>query len=474
MVDKVTLSAKQKALRINLDNNIYGSMVETGAGQEVARQFFRAGSASGTIAKTMSAYDKDFSNAIYGKEKDGRYVCSSRLKNMLNHEYQLLEDRLKKEDFPNRKYFAFANTITTINYERTNKGHGWIGVKFQHNPKEEANNIILHVNLHDQDAAMQQESVGILGTNLLYACFYGDSPKHILSQLYDNLSRKNIDIDMIKFDGPNFKDVDNRLLRLPLVKEGMTDSVIFTPDGMTHQASDIVHKKNILTLRGSFRPVTKVNIDMLNNGLKLFSENSKVNKNNIQVIFEITLSNLKSEGEVDEQDFLDRVDLLCSLGYTVMISNFKKYYKVIEYLSQFTSERMGLIIGVDNLVEMFEEKYYRNLNGGIMEAFGIIFTRDVKIYLYPFKPSKNDTLLNSNNIPIHPRIKALYEYLYNNKRVEDLSYNEEILNVFSRDVLKMIKNCEEGTWEHMVPDGVDNIIKEKSLFGCSCDFKNKK
>lgn len=474
MVDKVTLSAKQKALKINLDNNIYGSMVETGAGQEVARQFFRAGSASGTIAKTMSAYDKDFSNAIYGKEKDGRYVCSSRLKNMLNHEYQLLEDRLQKEDFPNRKYFAFADTITTINYERTNKGHGWIGVKFQHDPKEEANNIILHVNLHDQDAAMQQESVGILGTNLLYACFYGENPKHILSQLYDNLSRKNIDIDMIKFDGPNFKNIDNRLLSLTLVKEEMTDSVIFTPDGMTHQASDIVHKKNILTLRGSFRPVTKVNIDMLNNGLKLFSENPKVDKNNIQVIFEITLSNLKSEGEVDEQDFLDRVDLLCSLGYTVMISNFKKYYKVIEYLSQFTSERMGLIIGVDNLVEMFEEKYYRNLNGGIMEAFGIIFTRDVKIYLYPFKPSKNDTLLNSNNIPIHPRIKALYEYLYNNKRVEDLSYNKEILNIFSRDVLKMIKNCEEGTWEHMVPDGVDNIIKEKSLFGCSCEFKNKK
>ena len=347
-------------------------------------------------------------------------------------------------------------------------------MKFQHDPKEEANNIILHVNLHDQDAAMQQESVGILGTNLLYACFYGENPKHILSQLYDNLSRKNIDIDMIKFDGPNFKNIDNRLLSLTLVKEEMTDSVIFTPDGMTHQASDIVHKKNILTLRGSFRPVTKVNIDMLNNGLKLFSENPKVDKNNIQVIFEITLSNLKSEGEVDEQDFLDRVDLLCSLGYTVMISNFKKYYKVIEYLSQFTSERMGLIIGVDNLVEMFEEKYYRNLNGGIMEAFGIIFTRDVKIYLYPFKPSKNDTLLNSNNIPIHPRIKALYEYLYNNKRVEDLSYNKEILNIFSRDVLKMIKNCEEGTWEHMVPDGVDNIIKEKSLFGCSCEFKNKK
>lgn len=474
MNENLTLSPKQKALQINLDNTIYGSMVETGAGQEVARQFFRAGSASGTIAKTMSAYDKNFSNAIYGKEKDGRYVCESRLEKMLEHEYSLLENRLNRETFPNRKYFAFANTITTINYERTNKGHGWIGVRFQHKANKNPNEIILHVNLHDQDSSMQQESVGVLGTNLLYACFYSEKPKEILSQLYDNLSRENIDIDMVKFSGELFKNVDNRLLSLTLVKEGMTDSVIFTPDGMTHQASDIVHKKNILTLRGSFRPVTKVNIDMFNNGLKLFSQNNKVSKDNIQVIFEITLSNLKSQGEVDEQDFLDRVDILCSLGYTVMISNFKKYYKVIEYLSQFSNERMGLIIGVDSLLEMFEEKYYRNLNGGIMEAFGIIFTRDIKIYLYPFQPNNNKELLNSENIPIHPRIKALYEYLYNNKRIEDLDYDKKVLSIFSSDVLKKIKNCEEGTWENLVPKGVDKIIKEKSLFGCTCKVPSKK
>ena len=473
MTENVTLSSVQKALQINLDNDIYGSMVEIGAGQEVARQFFKAGSASGTIAKTMSAYDKDFSDAIYGKEKNGRYVCESRINNMLNHEYGLLETRLDRKEMPNRKYFAFADTITTINYERTNKGHGWIGVRFQHDVNEEPNNIILHVNLHDQDASLQRENIGILGTNLLYACFYAESPNDILSQLFDNLSRKNIDIDVIKFIGPNYKNVDNRLMSLTLVKEDMTNSVIFTPDGMTHQVSDIVHIKHILTLRGSFRPVTKVNIDMLENGLKQFSANQKVNKNNIQLIFEITLSNLRSDGEVDEQDFLDRDDILCSLGYTVMISNFKKYYKVIEYLSQFSSERMGLIIGVDNLIEMFEEKYYRNLNGGIMEAFGIIFTRDIKIYLYPFKPSLDKTLLNSKNIPIHPRIKALYEYLFNNKRIEDLEYDKDVLNIFSRDVLQKIRNCEEGTWEHMVPSGVDALIKKGSLFGSKCKFPKK-
>jgi hypothetical protein len=468
--EKVILTPIQKALRINLDDNIYGSMVEIGAGQEVARQFFRAGSASGTIAKTMSAYDKDFSDAIYGKEEDGRYVCKDRLMNILDHEYGLLEERLDRKSFPDRKYFAFADTVTTLNYVKTNQGHGWIGVRFQKDSNKKWNEIILHVNLHDQDAKLQQETVGILGTNLLHACFYLTEPKEILKELYDNLSRSNLDIDMVNFFGPDFKDVDNRLLSLSLVKEGMTDGVIFTPDGLNHQPSEILYKKNILTLRGSFRPVTKVNIDMLENGLKEFKSDKKVKQENIQVLFEITLSNLKAAGEVDEQDFLDRVDILCSLGYTVMISNFRKYYKVIEYLSQFTASRMGLIIGVDNLIEMFEEKYYRNLNGGIMEAFGIIFTRDIKIYLYPFKPSNNSEFLNSTNIPIHPRVKALYQYLFVNKRIIDLDYNEEVLSIFSRKVLQLLHENKQGEWEHMVPEGVDEIIKEKCLFGYNCEI----
>lgn len=467
---ELILSPTQKALKINLDPTIYGSMVEIGAGQEVARNFFRAGSASGTIAKTMSAYDKDFSDAIYGKEEQGRYVCKSRLLNMLSHEYGLLEERLNKKDFPERRYFTFADTVSTINYQKTSKGHGWVGVRFQREINSKPNDIILHVNLHDQDAKLQQETIGVLGTNLLHACFYSTEPKEILKNLYDNLSRANIDIDMVNFYGPDFDDIDNRLLSLTLVKEGMTNSVIFTPDGLNHQPYDILYKKNILTLRGSFRPVTKVNIDMLENGLEKFKSDQKVKEDNIQLLFEITLSNLKSEGEVDEQDFLDRVDILCSLGYTVMISNFRKYYKVIEYLSQFSSARMGLIIGVDNLIEMFEEKYYRNLNGGILEAFGIIFTRDVKIYLYPFKPSNNTAILNSNNIPIHPRVKALYEYLYINKRIEDINHNSEVLSIFSREVLRLIKDNKQGEWEHMVPEGVDEIIKAKCLFGYKCEI----
>ena len=468
--NQIILSPAQKALAINLDESIYGSFVEIGAGQEVVRNFFRVGSASGTIAKTMSAYDKDFSDAIYEKEPDGRYVSKSRLEKMLQKEYSLLEERLNKINYKDTRYFAFADTIATINYSKTTKGHGWMGLRFQLTADQKPNDFIIHVLLHDADAQLQQETVGIIGTNMLHACFNESEPKEILKQLYDNLSKDKVQIDMIEIRGPAFGQFDNRLLSLTLVKERMTNAVIFTPDGVNQQPSDILHKKNIVTIRGSFRPVTKVNIDMLERGLKEFKKNPKVKEENIQLLFEITLCNLKAEGEVDEQDFLDRVDILCSLGYTVMISNYKKYYKLIEYLSQFTKLRMGLILGVDNLVEMFEEQYYRNLNGGIMEAFGIIFTRDIRFYLYPYQPNNNTKLLNSKNIPIHPRIKDLYNYLLNNGRLIDLDFNSEVLGIFSREVLRKIKNCDQGNWEDKVPKGVAQIIKEKCLFGWSCEI----
>ena len=471
MTNNVILTAGQKALQINLDKTIYGSFVEIGAGQEVARNFFKAGSASTTIAKTMSAYDRDFSDAIYGKEENGRYVCKSRLEKMLKHEYQLLDERLSRKNHKDKKFFTYADTITTSNYSKTIQGHGWIGLRFQNSPNETPSDFIIHVILNDQDAKLQQETVGIIGTNLIHACFNETDPKEILKRTYDSLEKEQFEINMVEVVGPGFKNVDNRLLSLTLVKERMTNAVIFTPDGMNKQPSDILYKKNILTMRGSFRPVTKVNIDMLEKGLQRFETTNKVAKKDIQILFEITLSNLKAEGEVDEQDFLDRADILCSLGYTVMISNYKKFYKIIEYLSQFTRSRMGLILGVDNLIDMFEEQYYRNLNGGIMEAFGIIFTRNIRFYLYPYKPNKKTELLNSNNLPIHPRVRGLYNYLLSNGRIKDLEYNTDILGIFSKDILKRIKACETGTWEHAVPEGVAEIIKEKSLFGMSCKIK---
>ncbi|MBL6658305.1 MAG: TonB-dependent receptor [Flavobacteriales bacterium] len=465
MTKPVILSPTQKALQINLDSTIYGTFAEIGAGQEVVRHFFRAGGASGTIAKTMSAYDKDFSDAIYGKEIDGRYVSKSRLKKILKQEYGLIENRLRREEHPDKKYFSFANTLATINYTKTVKGHGWMGCRFQTAADKGFNEVIFHVRLNDSDAKLQQETIGIMGTNLIYACFnHYYQPKTFIKSLYDNLTRDNVEMDMIQMEGPDFKDVDNRLLSLILVKEGMTDAVIFGPDGKNQQPSDVLYKKNILTIRGSFRPVTKVNLDMMENGYNSFIEENRVDKDNVQLLFEITLSNLKMEGDIDENDFLDRADILCSLGHTVLISNYKKYYKLIEYFSNYTKARMGLIIGVNNLLEIFDDKYYRNLNGGILEAFGILFTRDLKIYLYPYQADVSDELLNSKNIPIHRRLRPLYDYLLKNGRIKDLKFNDNVLQIFSRDILHKIKKKEDG-WQDGVPEGVSEIILNKKLFG---------
>ena len=465
MTKPVILSPTQKALQVNLDSTIYGTFAEIGAGQEVVRHFFRAGGASGTIAKTMSAYDKDFSDAIYGKEIDGRYVSKSRLKKILKQEYGLIENRLRREEHPDKKYFSFANTLATINYTKTVKGHGWMGCRFQTAADKEFNEVIFHVRLNDSDAKLQQETIGIMGTNLIYACFnHYYQPKTFIKSLYDNLTRDNVEMDMIHMEGPDFKDVDNRLLSLILVKEGMTDAVIFGPDGKNQQPSDVLYKKNILTIRGSFRPVTKVNLDMMENGYKAFVEENRVDKENVQLLFEITLSNLKMEGDIDENDFLDRADILCSLGHTVLISNYRKYYKLIEYFSNYTKARMGLIIGVNNLLEIFDDKYYRNLNGGILEAFGILFTRDLKIYLYPYQADAKDELLNSKNIPIHRRLRPLYDYLLKNGRIKDLKFNDNVLQIFSRDILHKIKKKEDG-WQDGVPEGVSEIISKKKLLG---------
>lgn len=467
----IVLTPVQKALEVNLNPETYGTFAEVGAGQEVVRHFFRAGGASGTIAKAMSAYDKDFSDAIYGKEANGRYVCESRLKNMINHEYGLITERLNREKHPNKRFFSFANNVETINFSKTNDGHGWMGLRFQLCPNSKPNDVILHYLLHEREAKQQQESAGILGVNLLHGCmFHSDDPKMIIKKLFDNISKGHIEINMIQMNGPDFDYVDNRLLSLYLVRERMTDAVIFSPDGVNLQPSDVLYKKNILAIRGSFRPVTKVNIDMIKNGYNKFILENRVRKEDLQVLFEITLSNLSSEGEIDEQDFLDRADILCSLGQTVLISNYQRYYKLLNYFSRFTKKRMGIIMGVPNLKQIFEEKYYRHLSGGILEAFGRMFNRDLKIYLYPYQKQKEGQITNSKNINIHPRFRSLYEYLIFNQRIVDIEYDPKVLNIFSPVVLRMIKNGISG-WEDMVPAYVDNVIKQKKLFGSKLDPK---
>ncbi|MGB2152948.1 MAG: TonB-dependent receptor, partial [Flavobacteriaceae bacterium] len=377
-------SIEAKALRINLNEHIYGTFAEIGAGQEVARHFFRVGGASGTIAKTISAYDKNFSDNIYGEDEDGRYVTETRLTKMLDHEMKLLENRIPRSENPNKMFFTYANTVTTIDFAKKYKGHGWMGIRYQADPNQEYSEITLHVRFHQTEARFQQESLGIMGANLVYGAFYKhDEPKKLLKYLYDHLDKDAIEIDTINFSGPLFENVDNRLMSLQLVKKGMTEAVMFNPSGNNILPARELYKKNILALRGSFRPVTKVNIDMFEKSLEVFLKEREVNENKTVVIFEITLSNLTSQGEIDEKDFMDRAKLLCSLGHVVMISNFKEYYRLVDYLSQYTKKQMALAMGVNSFVEVFDENYYTDLSGGILEAFGKMFYNNLKVYLYP-------------------------------------------------------------------------------------------
>lgn len=459
-------SISAKALRINLNKNFYGTFSEIGAGQETVRHFFRVGGASGTIAKAVSAYDKNFSDALYGADKNGRYVTESRLKKMLQHETNLLEERLPRNEHPEKLFFTYANTVTTIDFAKRFKGHGWVGIRFQMAPDEDYNDIILHIRFHQTEARAQQETLGKLGVNLIHSAFYKtNEPEQIIKHLYDHIDKTAIEIDMINFSGPHYRNIDNRLMSLQLIKNETTEAVLFGPDGNNLHPAEELYKKNILTLRGTFRPVTLVNIEMLEKSLQIFLQETNVNPQKTEVIFELTLSNLKELGEIDEIDFMHRVQILCALGYKVLISNFKEYYRLVEYLSNYTKERMGLVMGVSNFLAIFDEDYYTNLGGGILEAFGKLFFRDIKIYLYPMRDVQTNQILTSDNLRVKPHLKELYKFFKFNEKVVDIKdYTESYLNIFSRELFKKIENG-ESDWKNMVPQGVAQMIEENHLFG---------
>lgn len=465
-----TFTSKTKALKINLNKNIYGTFSEIGAGQETVRHFFRAGGSSGTIAKAMSAYDKEFSDAIYGIEDDKRYVTESRLKKMLNHEIQLIENRLDREKHLDTMYFSYANTVATIDFAKKFKGHGWVGIQFQLAPHEAYNEIVLHLRFKQTDATLQQETLGKLGVNLVYGAFYyHDNPKDLIKSLYDNIAKDELEIDMINFSGPRFTYVDNRLMSLQLVKNEMTDAVMFNDSGKNLLPAQELYKKSILALRGRFRPVTKINMDVYEESQKLFMSNPKVDPERTCTIFEITLSNLKNEGEINERDFLDRADLLCSLGQMVMITNFQEYYKLADFFGEFTNKQICFAMGVDSIMNIFDIKYYNRLKGNILEGVGKLFSKNLIIYLYPILDKDGETILDSENLRVNHRVKELYKYFKQTNKIIDIpNYNADYMDIQGPDVFKKIRYNEEG-WESMLPEGIAETIKFKKLFG----YKNQ-
>ena len=458
-IDKI-FTTKEKALHLNLNKHVYGTIAEIGGGQEVAAHFFKAGAASGSIAKTMSAYDMTFSDAIYGK--CDRYVSKEKLVRMLDREYNLLDQRLtlraRKSTF-----FAFANTVEVINYNKTNLGHGWIGLRFQKYSGSDPNDCIIHVTLKDQDTEWQQQVLGIIGVNLIHSCYVRNSAEEIIESLSDNLRKDRLEVDFFSISGPDFQYVDNRLMTLKLVRNNLTKVAMFGPDKQVVLPSDTIYKKNTVVLRGRFRPVTLVNEDMMIKGISKFKK--ELNVDSVVALSEITLNDLKLSGEFDEQDYLDRVDLLCSLGQTVMISNYQEHYKLTSYLSDFTKDHtLGIILGLRNLNHIFDESYYQNLSGGIVESFGRLFKENVKLLVYPALDNGGKKLMDLASFKPAAHLQNLFDYFLNNRKIIGITdVQTENLHIFSDNVLKMIENTEKG-WEAMVPNRVAKAIKENHLF----------
>ncbi len=460
------LDTNRKALFINLDDSIYGSFAEIGGGQEVARFFFQSGGASGTIARTISAYDMAFSDSVYGRIPGRRYVSEQRLLQMLDREYESLVGLLSKKRGEETRFFAFANTVATLNYRKDNEAHGWIGVRFQIKPETEPNDVILHVRLLENDSLLQQQTLGHLGVNLIYACYYNyQYPNSFLKSLQESISEDRIEIDMIRMSGPDLAYVDNRLLAVQLVKNGMTPVSMFDRHGAVKQPSDLLYKKNIMVLRGSFRPITYVGFDMLKSGFSLFKNDVGFDKEQTIVLCEMTLNNLLEEGDFDERDFLARVDILCGMGQNVMISNFREFYKLAGWFRRFKTQNIRMVIGALTFRNIMDKKYYKHLRGGIMEAFGRLFIENLKVYIYPGKEESTDQIITSENMPMTEDVKHLYRHLTENQYILDVTgHKEEVLPYFSHLVLQKIKN-NETDWESMVPRYVSAFIKSKKLFG---------
>lgn len=482
------LTTNRKALTLNLDQAKYGTFAEIGAGQEVSRLFFQAGGAAGTIAKSMSAYDMTFSDEIYGKAP--RYVSRERLVTMLDHEFGLLHQRLSEQRGDKTTFFAFADTVAAKSYRGNNECHGWMGITFQPEPGAPPSTLIIHVRMWDKDHVLQQDALGIAGVNLIYGAFtYRDEPDRLIASLKDNVGIDRIEVDMIKFSGPAFAQVDNRLMSLHLVQFGLTNAVMFGPNHEVLQPSEILRRKAVLVERGSFRPVTHVNVDMLNCACAQFMQEPAVQGKELVVLMEITMNNLLASGDIDDEDFLSRVDLLGEIGLTVLISNYPEYYRLTSYFRRYTTEMVGVAMGINNLLEVFNEKYYETLPGGILEAFGRLFRNAVKLYIYPMRRSAyenyqlkdaattlppgvgvphafaQDVLVSARNLQVASQLHNLYAHLLENHYIECITgFNPDILDIFSRDVLKRIQN-NDPSWETMVPEPVVAAIKKHGLFG---------
>ncbi len=454
----------QKALALNMDSSVYGTLAEIGAGQETARTFFQVGGAAGTIAKSMSAYDMTFSDSIYGPTD--RYVSRVRVRRMLDHEYGLLTERLAAVRGATTRFFAFANTVAARSYSGNNVCHGWLGIRFQRAPGGPEHEVLLHVLLLDLLNLQQQEALGLMGVNLIHAAFHhAEDPLRFMDALFDDLSPQRIETDLLLFSGSDFEGYDNRLINANLVNKGYTRSIVIAPDGNVLQAAELFYKHPLLVERGHFRPVTTVNLDMLASARQIFSESQPDDVKEVIEVMEITLTNLLDDGGLDPEDFLARIEILSALGKTVMVSNYGEFYRLTTYLRLCTKEMIGIVVGIPLLREIFEEKYYVHLDGGILESFGRLFKNNVRLYVYPAIDEEASQLLTIENFTVAPHLRHLLEHLRSNDCLIDLrAENPPVISHSSRRVLEQLRSQSKG-WEQLVSPEVAEMIRSKGLFG---------
>jgi len=461
-VDLIT-NVHQKALSINMNKGQYGTIAEIGAGQETARLFFRVGGAAGTIAKAISAYDMQFSDSIYGKSS--RYVSRDRLKAMLDLEYKLIIERIGEKRGQESTFFSFANTIASRSFSRDVDGQGWIGIKFQSSPCSEPSQIDIHVHLQTKDVTKDQENIGTLGVNLIYAALhYHQEAETLLKSLMDDLSYDELEIDMVDFSGPVFEHIDNRFMALRLVEFGMTQGAMFNAKGEIVHPADVLYKKAVLIERSRFNPPTLLNINMMDCAQDAFLSDHNIPADELTVISEMTLHNLKAGDDICVNDFLQRADILCALGKNVLISNMGEYYKLADYLFRCTQRPMAITLGIPTLNDIFNEKYYENLPGGILEAFGRLFKYDLRLYVAPCIEGECNEYITTENYQPKENLIHLYKYLCENKFISPLnSVNKDYLSIHSDKVLEEINNG-DSAWEAKVPKKVRDVIKSNRLF----------
>ncbi len=467
-MDKNTSSRStlDKALRMNLDSKKYGTIVEIGAGQEVARQFFRAGAAAGSIAKTMSAYDMKFSDAIYGIQKDKRYVSKARVKAMIEKEFSLVIERVGTSRSKTTRYFAYGATVAAKSYQSENECHAWCGIRTQMYPGAEPSEIVIHIRMLDRDVDRQQSSLGVLGVNLIYAgYYYFEDPKRAIDSLTDNLEQGQIEIDSIEFNGPYFEEVDNRAINLHLIRSWKTRAIMFKPNGKVVVPAEMLYKKNVLTIRGSFRPVTKLNVDMIEQGLKSFTEMKGVTQDNSIALAEISLNDTSGNDlQAAETDIIDRVQLLNTLGYSVMISDYTRYFTLRAYFRQFTKLQIGIVLGIVNIRQIFDESNYRGVEGGILEGFGKLFPDHTHLLVYP-EIDQSGELQDYTNVVLPDNLQYLYKHLLENNFIFGIEPGDHgLFNIFSRQILNQLPHG-RGDWEQYLPEGVADLIVKHKLLG---------